>query len=83
VVVGRRADAAEAEHDVARCQGAPERRRDAFRLVAEVLAPGEAQPAPRQRLDEPREVLVLALADEDLVADDESAEAAYQYPRPQ
>src|SRR5712692_1285555 len=74
VIVGCRADAAAAEHDIARGKAARERRGKPRRIVAEVMRPAEPQAALRQRLDEESKVLVLALADEYLVPDDESAE---------
>lgn len=83
VVVRGRADAAEAEDDVRTGERTPQSRRDALGLVAQVLAPGKPEPTLRQCLDEEGKVLVLALADEDFVANDEGAESGYQYPRPQ
>jgi hypothetical protein len=74
VIVRRCADPAEAEHHVARCKRAPERFGDETRVVAEVLAPRELEPARTQRLDGGRDVLVLALPRQDLVTDDDGAE---------
>jgi len=45
VIVGRGADAAEAEYHIVGGQRAPERRRDQLRLIRKILAPGEFEPA--------------------------------------
>src|SRR5262249_12722965 len=74
VVVGRRTDAAEAEHRIARGRGGAQLGDDALGIVADVVRPRECQAARFQRGDEAREMLVLAPAGEDLVADDEGAE---------
>jgi hypothetical protein len=74
VVVGRGADAAEGEHDVARGEAALQRGGKPFRVVAVVLAPGQAQAALGERLDDEGQMLVLALADQDFIADDQRAE---------
>src|SRR3970040_2125840 len=50
----------------------------ALRVLAEVMRPGEPQPAPGERLDQEAEMLVLALSHQQLVADDERAEQATQ-----
>src|SRR5438067_9940958 len=70
VIVGRGADAAEAEHDVARRKAAAKRLGQALRIVAEILSPGKPQAAARERADQKAEVFVLALSDQQLVADD-------------
>ena len=74
MVIWRRADAAEAEDDVAGGQTAAQRGREALWIIAQVFAPRESQPAARERTDEEGEMFVLALADKDLVADDVDAE---------
>ena len=74
VVVRRRADAAEREHDIRARERPPQRRGDPLRAVAEVLGPLEPQAARAEDVDELREMLVLALAAQDLVADDDCAE---------
>src|SRR6185436_2321622 len=79
VVVGRGADTAEAEHDVLRREAALERAGKPRRVIAQVMRPRKAQAALRQRADQEAEVLVLALSDQQLVADDECAE--HQVPR--
>ena len=71
MVVRCRAYAAEAEHDVATCHCGPERSRDACRIVAQVLAPGETQASCRQDIDDLDEMLVLPLAGDDFITDDE------------
>src|SRR5450759_1733634 len=69
-----RACAAETEHDVRTGERAFERRRDQFGAVAQVLAPGEREAAAAQNGDQLRQVLVLALAAHDLIADDNGAD---------
>jgi hypothetical protein len=76
VVVGRGADAAAAEDDVAAGEGLAQRGGDARPVVAHVARPGQRQAARRQQLDHLGHVLVLALAGQDLVADDDEAELA-------
>src|SRR4029077_15147413 len=73
VIVGGRADPAEAEHEIARGERPPEDRGNPIGDVAEVLAPGKLHAAGGEDLDQLREVLVRALADDDLVADDDRA----------
>jgi hypothetical protein len=51
-------------------EAALERRTQARRIVAVVLRPGKSQAALGKRFDGEREMLVLPLADEYLVADD-------------
>ena len=75
VVVGRRADAAEAEHDVAAGEGLAQQRGEPAAIVAFVARPGERKAARAERRDDVRQVLVGALAGEDLVADDERTDA--------
>ena len=60
--------------DIAGGEGCGQRRSQPRGLVAEVLRPGEAKPALREGSDQEGEMLVLALADQELVADDEGAE---------
>jgi hypothetical protein len=74
VVVGRGADAAGGEHDVARGEGARERFRDAHRHIADVLGPGQLQAARGEQLDHLGHVLVGTLARQDFVTDDDKAE---------
>src|SRR6267154_714501 len=74
VIVRRRADAAEAEDEVSRSECAPERRGDEIRHVAEVLAPVEPHPPQAEDRDQLGEVLVLALAANDFLADDDRAD---------
>jgi hypothetical protein len=76
VVVGRGADAAGREDDVARGEGALERGGDARGLVAHVLGPAELQAARGEQLDDLGHVLVGPLAGKDLVADDDETECA-------
>jgi hypothetical protein len=76
MVIGRGADAAEAEHHVAGGQGALQRGGEPRRIVALVFGPGEAQAALLERADQEAEVLVFAFADKELVADDQRAEQA-------
>ena len=75
MVVGRRAYAAETEHDVRPGERTPQRSRDQFRVVAQVLAPGERKAAAAQNRDQLRHVLVLALAAHDFIADDNGADS--------
>ena len=74
MVVRRRADAAEAEHHVRRSEAALQCCGDALGLVAQIVRPGKTKPPLGEGFDHERQVLVLALSDEDLVPDDESAE---------
>jgi hypothetical protein len=74
MVVGRGAYATAGEDDVAGREGAFQGVRDPFGLVAHVLGPTELQAAGGQQLDQPGQVLVGALAGEDLVADDDEAD---------
>ena len=74
VVVGRRADAAAGEHEVARSESALQRGGDALGRVADVLGPRQLQAARGQQLDELGHVLVGALAGQDFVADDHQAD---------
>ena len=59
VVVGRRADAAEAEHEVAARERVAQHRGEALAVVADVVRVVEREPARGERLDHVREVLVL------------------------
>src|SRR5258708_4839435 len=70
VIVGRRADATEAEHDVAACEGLAEHSNEAVTVVAFITRPVEREPAPPERRDHPRQMTVLAFARENFVADD-------------
>src|ERR1017187_1234185 len=79
VVVGSRAYAAETEHDVRTCKRALERGRDQLGAVAQVLAPGEREAAAAENGDQLRQVLVLALAAHDLIADDNGADRSEEH----
>jgi len=61
-------------------EGAPERGGDARRIVAEVLGPVELDAARPEDLDRPGEVLVLPLARQDFVADDQDADRHRRQP---
>src|SRR5256885_15924051 len=74
VIVGCRADPAEAEDDVGRCKRSLERGGDELGLVADIGTPRELQTARGERLDHFRHVLVLPLAGQDFVTDDDCAE---------
>src|SRR4029079_2554316 len=74
MVVRRRADAAEAEHDVLRRKAQPQACRDSLRLVAQIMGPRKTKPSLGEGFDDERQVLVLALPYEALIPDDESAE---------
>ncbi len=74
MVVGRVADAAEAEDHIAGSQSAPERGGDARTLVAEVLDPGQAQASQRKQLGNLRKVPVDAFSRQDLVTEDDRPE---------
>src|SRR6185295_5221609 len=65
VIVGGRADAAEAEHDVAGSERALQRDGYELRIVTQVLTPSQLQSARAEQLDRLREVLVLPLAGQD------------------
>src|SRR4051812_46988196 len=74
VVIRRGADAAEAEDDIARSESALQGGGQPPRIVTEVVGPCEPQAALLEGADQEAEVLVFALADEQLVADDQRAE---------
>ena len=74
VVVWRGADAAGAEHRVARGEGAAQRGGDARRLVAYVFGPGQRLAVVGQDFDALGQVFVAAAAREDFIADDDEAE---------
>ena len=76
VVVRRGADAAEAEHDVAAREGVAQHVGETRAIVAEVLRVVEHDAARPERRDDVRQMLVRALAGEDLVADDQRADGA-------
>ena len=71
MIVGCRADAAEAKDDVSRRHRAPERGGDQVWLVAEVVTPVEPHSAHAKDLDQLGEMLILALPANDLVADND------------
>src|SRR6267142_2977709 len=75
VIVGRRADAAEAEDDIFRGECAPQSGGDQIGNIAEVLAPGELHSSGSEYLDQSGKVLVGTLADDDLVADDDRSDS--------
>jgi hypothetical protein len=62
VIVGRRADAAEREHDVAAVERFREESRERIAIVAFVVGPREREAARRERRDDVREVAIGALA---------------------
>src|SRR5437667_7689283 len=67
MIVGCRADAAEAEDDISRRHRAPQRGGDQVGPVAEIIAPVEPHSAHAKDLDQLGEVLILALPANDLV----------------
>ncbi len=71
VIVGRGADAAERKNNIGRRKGTPQHLRDALPVIADVLGPGQFQAAHPEGFDGPGEVLVLALAGEDFITDDD------------
>src|SRR5688572_4836699 len=75
VIVGRSADAAEAEHEVVARERCAKERNEARAIVAEVVDFVDLAPARAERLDQMRQVLVLALSGEQLVADDQRDDA--------
>jgi hypothetical protein len=74
VVVGRGADAAEGEDEVAAAEGVAQCLRDQAPVVAHVACPGQRHPARAEQLDGLGQVPVATLAREDLVADDDHAD---------
>ena len=74
VVVRRRADAAEREHDVSPRERFAQHGGEAAAVVALVARPRERQAAPAERFDHVGEMPVGALAGKDLVADDQRAD---------
>ena len=74
VIVGGRADAAEGEHEIVVGERLAQHRREVLAIVAEIRRVVERKPARCERCDRVREMLVLAFARQDLVADDESAD---------
>jgi hypothetical protein len=74
VVVGRGADAAAAKHGVAAGEGIAQRGGDEPAVVAHVAGPGQRQAARAEQLDDFGQVLVLPLAGEDFIADDDQTE---------
>ena len=75
VVVWRGANAAAGKHDIARGKRTLQGGGDAVRRIADVIGVIELQAACLQQLDDLGQVLVSTLAREDLVADDDQAEA--------
>ena len=75
VVVRGRADAAEAEDDVAARECLPEHGCERVAIVALVARPVEPETLSRERGDDVREMTILALARKDLVTDDQRADA--------
>jgi hypothetical protein len=74
VVVWRRADAAAREDQVGAGERVLEIGGDATGVVADVARPGQGETARGEQLDDLGQVLVGALAREDLVADDEKSD---------
>src|SRR5438105_11338227 len=74
VIVRCRADAAEAEDQIAAGKRAAQDVRQPRAIVAEVLRVSEREPALAERLDDVRKMLVLPLAGQELVADDQRAD---------
>src|SRR5690606_24887627 len=66
---------AEAEDDVARGEGLAEDVNEHLIVVASIPRPGQLQSPVGQQVDHPRQMLVLPFAGQDLVADDDGAEA--------
>ena len=83
LVVGRGADAAEAEHDL-RLRAAPgQGAHDVFARIAHHLHPADGLAVAAQQFDHVRQVGVPARAAQQLVADEQQAEAgAVSHPRP-
>ncbi len=77
VVVGRRADAAEGEDEIAAAERIAEGGGERIAIVTLVARPGEPESARGKRLDDMGEVTILALARQNLVADDERADAGW------
>src|SRR5262245_14551808 len=80
MVVRRRADSAETEHDVVRSESAFQGSRNELGIVADVLSPAELQSARTEHLNRFGKMLVLAFARQDLIADDDCPEAHSQSP---
>src|SRR6267378_1381954 len=74
VIVRRSADTPEAEDEVSRSERALERRGDEIRHVAEILAPLEPHSTRAENRDHFGEMLVLALAANDFLANDDGAD---------
>jgi hypothetical protein len=74
VVVGRVADAAAAEDDVAAGEAATQDVRQTLAIVAVIQRPVERQPARGEQLDDFGEMLVLTTAKGDFVTDDDRAD---------
>ena len=74
VVVGRGTNAAAAEDHIGRGKRPLQRRGDARAVVAHIVGIAQRQPARGQQFDDLGQMLVHALAGEDLVADDDEAE---------
>jgi hypothetical protein len=74
VVVRSGADAAKAEHGIARGKGTLQRCDNQLGLIPQILCPGQLQAALLERGDGLGKMLVLALAGQDLIADDDCAE---------
>ena len=77
VIVRGRADAAERKHDVAARERFHESGGEHCAIVAFVTGPRETEALRPEGRDDVREMTVLALARQDLVADDERADAGW------
>src|SRR5690606_12838243 len=76
VVVGGGADATAAKDRFRAGEGLAQDRRDARAIVADHLGPGQRQAALGQQLGDFRQVLVLAFARQDFVADDDQSKSS-------
>src|SRR5437773_2271308 len=74
VIVRRRANAAEAEDQVATCEGFAQHRGEACAMVGKILRERKRETARSERCDDVTEMLILPLAGQDLIADDQCTE---------
>src|SRR5690606_6289066 len=74
MVVRRGTDAAAAEDGVLGGEGSAQQSGDCRAVVADEMRPCQCEPAAAQHLDDARKMAVLALARDDLVADDDQSE---------
>src|SRR5580765_366114 len=82
VIVRGRTYAAETEHRLAGGEAAAKRRGEPPGLIAQVLRPGKSKPSPGEGLDRKGKMLVLALADQDLVTNDVGAKQSGRFLSP-